>query len=566
VLRIRRVEIDGFRSIKTVVFEPTRLCAVVGANNAGKSNVLSALDLLLGHRYPTHPALQSEDFYNCDPDNDLRVRAVFEYSEGGWDDQEMILEFGPQGGGGSDELKLRAWGEGLDGRYPQRGVRDRFPLIRLGIDRGLRQHEPRNRWTLLGRLLMEINDEFKGDPARMEEFTDTLTRLRDDVLGSVPSFQELLRVLREESARQIHREVEDVSVDLSLHDPWNFYRTLQIVVRESGMTQRADQMGMGLQSSLAIALLRAYARIARQNRAVIAIEEPELFLHPLAERQFYALMRDLAYPPEGSGREPLQIIYTTHSGNMISVEHFDEIALVRKERDEEGDWATTIHQATVDPLVTALTESGVPNVTSESVRARLRTTFDRSRTEGIFASMVILVEGASEELALPVYALGLGYDLDALNIAVINANGKQSMPLLIRVFEQLEVPWFAVFDGDAHQDEDEGNSAANRQLLFLAGEEAESHPETGIGPRHAVWHEDFERQLRSETSSYGELEQEAGRLLGKGKPVAARYCADALVARDEVPASVQALFRAVAVQAGLDASPTASSNQAQGPA
>lgn len=52
------------------------------------------------------------------------------------------------------------------------------------------------------------------------EFTETLDRLRDDVLGSVPAFQELTQVLREESARQLHRSLEDVSVELSLNDPW----------------------------------------------------------------------------------------------------------------------------------------------------------------------------------------------------------------------------------------------------------------------------------------------------------------------------------------------------------
>lgn len=540
MLHLRRVEIDNFRSVKNLELEPTPLCAIVGANNAGKSNILSALDLLLGHRYPTHPALQDEDFFNCDPTVDLRVRAVFTYSEGNWDNQEMVLEFGPESG--NDELKLRAWGDGLNGRYPSRVVRDRFPLIRLGIDRGLRQHEPRNRWTLLGRLLLEINNEFKADATRMKEFTESLARLRDDVLGAVPSFQELLQILREESARQIHRNVEDVTVDLSLHDPWNFYRTLQIVVQECGMTQRADQMGMGLQSSLAIALLRAYARVARENRAVIAIEEPELFLHPLAERQFYSLMRDLAYPAEDEDRQPLQILYTTHSGNMLSVEHFDEVALVRKQRDDEDDWVTTVRQAKVEPLVEQLRVSGIENATEESVRARLVTTFDRSRSEGIFSSGVILVEGASEELAFPIYAKAMSHDLDALNISVINSNGKQSMPLLMRVFQQLSIPCYVVFDGDAHLSEDESAIGANRQILELSGVEAEDLPETTIADRYTVWHEDFEHQLRTEDAIYGALEREAGNLLGKGKPVAARYCAERIAESGQVPISLQKML------------------------
>lgn len=548
MLLIRRVEIENFRSIKKVDFDPLPLCAIVGANNAGKSNILSALDLLLGHRYPTHPALQDEDFYGCDPEAELRVRAVFAYRDSGGNSQEMIIEFGPESG--ADELKLRVWGDGLRGQYPRRALRDEFPLIRLGIDRGLRQHEPKNRWTLLGRLLQEINEEFKADKTRMQDFANALAKLRDEVLGSVPSFQELLQILREESAKQIHRNVEDVTVDLALHDPWNFYRTLQIVVQECGMTQRADQMGMGLQSSLAIALLRAYARIARKNRAVIAIEEPELFLHPLAERQFYALMRELAYPPEGSDLEPLQILYTTHSGHMVDVERFDEIALVRKEQDEDGDWATTIRQATVGPLVETLKQGGVEGATEDSVRFRLKSTFDRTRTEGVFADAVVLVEGASEELSLPIYASAMGHNLDRLNIAVVNANGKKSMPLLLQVFQQLKVPCFAVFDGDAHRSPSDAAPETNRQILELCGGPEDEESETAIGERFAVWREDFERQLRGEISDYRAFEEEAAATLGKGKPVAALYCALRLAERGEVPPSIASLLAAVVALVG----------------
>ena len=50
----------------------------------------------------------------------------------------------------------------------------------------------------------------------MEEFTQTLERLRDDVLGAVPGFQDLVTILREESARQLHRTVEEVRVVVRL--------------------------------------------------------------------------------------------------------------------------------------------------------------------------------------------------------------------------------------------------------------------------------------------------------------------------------------------------------------
>jgi putative ATP-dependent endonuclease of the OLD family len=42
-VRPSRVKIDNFHSIESCEFFPQSLCALIGANNAGKSNILRAL-------------------------------------------------------------------------------------------------------------------------------------------------------------------------------------------------------------------------------------------------------------------------------------------------------------------------------------------------------------------------------------------------------------------------------------------------------------------------------------------------------------------------------------------
>jgi hypothetical protein len=95
-------------------------------------------------------------------------------------------------------------------------------------------------------------------------------------------------------------------------------------------------------------------------------------------RQFYALMRDIAYPAEGA---PLQIIYTTHSGLMVDIEHFDEIVVVRRPPGQ----GTVAVQADPESVVAQIRAEGVPEATASSLKARIRATFDRSRTDGVFA-------------------------------------------------------------------------------------------------------------------------------------------------------------------------------------
>lgn len=155
---------------------------------------------------------------------------------------------------------------------------------------------------------------------------------------------------------------------------------------------------------------------------------------------------------------------------------------------------------------------------------------------------------------MPIYASAMGHDLDGLNIALVNANGKKSMPLLLQVFQQLKVPCFAVFDGDAHRSPKDAALETNGQILELCGGQQDEEPDTAIGERFAVWREDFERQLRSEISDYQALEEQAGAELGKGKPVAARYCALRLAERGEVPPSIRSLLAAVLALSGAEES------------
>ena len=115
MLRIKRIQIENYRSIKRLEIEPPLLCALVGPNNAGKSNILTALDLLLGPRYPTEASLSADDYYRRDQTLPPLIAADFEYHDEASFTQTMRIEFGPDPYAGGD-LKLRYWGEGVQGR------------------------------------------------------------------------------------------------------------------------------------------------------------------------------------------------------------------------------------------------------------------------------------------------------------------------------------------------------------------------------------------------------------------------------------------------------------------
>jgi putative ATP-dependent endonuclease of the OLD family len=61
---ISKLMIHGFRSIfhTEIEFRPGKN-VLVGKNNCGKSNIVKALDLVIGERYPTSTLINEIDFH-----------------------------------------------------------------------------------------------------------------------------------------------------------------------------------------------------------------------------------------------------------------------------------------------------------------------------------------------------------------------------------------------------------------------------------------------------------------------------------------------------------------------
>lgn len=50
---IQSLTIKNYRSIKELNLEPKNLCALIGPNSSGKTNILKALDLVIGEGWTT---------------------------------------------------------------------------------------------------------------------------------------------------------------------------------------------------------------------------------------------------------------------------------------------------------------------------------------------------------------------------------------------------------------------------------------------------------------------------------------------------------------------------------
>jgi putative ATP-dependent endonuclease of OLD family len=152
-MRITKVFIRNYKSISRLEFEPNPAINVfIGENSVGKSNIFDAMNWLLGPTYPSFNATQEQDHYLGKPDNIIKIKLDY--------DNSPYLELAEEWEDPYGHIKK---GLNCSGNYVNDEIRQDYASAYLGIDRKILDYLPSNRWSLLGRLLLEINKRFKEE-------------------------------------------------------------------------------------------------------------------------------------------------------------------------------------------------------------------------------------------------------------------------------------------------------------------------------------------------------------------------------------------------------------------
>lgn len=448
-MKINRVHIENYKSIKNLEFKPSpKMNVFIGENSVGKSNIIEAIYWLLGPVFPTFNKTTMQDHYLGKVQNKISITLSFD------DSSVLRLAENWKDYGGREKHGLSC-----NNAYINAEERQKYCSAYLDIRRNIVDYLPSNRWSLLGRFLLDVNDRFiheKTSISGQEEYKSEklkrdLTQIRDELLFSVVDEEgtkilpEFLKHVSSECAKQLNRDPEEFKLDLNIYDPWNFYKTLQILVTdpECGLDFQSSSMGMGMQAALSIAILKAYSKLKLANNTPIFIDEPELFLHPQAQRNFYNILNDLA-------ESGTQIFLTTHSPAFINLAHFDQIFLVRKNKDK----GTYLCNANPDDFVTDLKKRHGINTYTDRLMEEYAYAYDNTgdtqkANEAFFSKKIILVEGASEVLIIPYFFKLLGFDYIAENISIVQCGGKSEIDRFYRLYSEFGIPCFIIFDGDA---------------------------------------------------------------------------------------------------------------------
>lgn len=460
-MKVKTIEIERYRSIKRAVLKiPDNAPLILfGPNNAGKSNILSAIDRALGERWPLSIAMEDSDYYERDADNypcasiTVSFESPVHYPNSRYGDNVPVRN-----------LSIMYWRPGFPGEETRFVGPDGNKLYISSDDRqkckSFYIHSNRSastefsyssRFSLLSRFSKKLHEALsKEKKSELKSIYKSIVK----EFESLQQYQDFRASMKSSIEESIKGFVHNLSIDFSAYDPSNYGNTLRISAKEGNEVRSFDELGSGEQQIVIMAFARAFMEAFGEDETIVLIlDEPEAHLHPLAQKWLSHYINDLC-------ESGIQVIMSTHSPAFLNIRNLEGLVRVQKK-----DGETECIQVSSMDLVKLGEATGVNKgqASEENIKDFFASRITSEQLEGMFAEKVLFVEGMTEKLALPVLFAKDSLLLAAEGIEIICCNGKNSIPLLWRLYRAFGYKTLCLFDAD------ESNGKKNDQFREIFG-------------------------------------------------------------------------------------------------
>jgi len=474
-MRIYRVIINNFRSIKYLDFKPEKINLLIGGNNSGKTNILQALDFTLNPYKNWHEGVVTEyDFYNRNTEEKgilinkkecvgINIEIWFndftngEEHQDDWDiclehinDKDEIISYDEEDNEKA-KMVLRVTAECHTDLKPS------FYFTKPDVERPFRRSDK----ELIGfhfipayrNPLYELSfyqNSFLSKLLEREELKEKIEK----VIKEIGQSQEVL--FEDEKFKKnfesLRKSIQDLKLISSETDAMGLEplgiserRTLQnfgLVFRPQSTEKLVPlkNQGLGAQNVMLILTILQTIAEAKHENLILAFEEPEQNLEPYYQR---LLVKKLLKP----ATKNFEIFLTSYSPEVIKSFNLANIFLVQ-------------NQVTKHDLLKISQEK---NATLEW-RKFLNHLERRNKEEvigGILARTVLLVEGEAEKGGLPVFSQASSKGLDNGGVEIIWCEGVGEIPKYAEYFKRLNIPVIALCDKDE-------NKCSKKQISEIA--------------------------------------------------------------------------------------------------
>lgn len=320
----------------------------------------------------------------------------------------------------------------------------------------------------------------------------------------------------------------DAGVRLGWKSPEDFLVNLPVAdvsLIEQGYDGPVENKGHGLQRALIFTLLQHLAKAlssssisdneqleaqgaqagaeqVTSHSVILAIEEPELYQHPIKQRHIAKVLQQISGGHIDGVMTQTQVVICSHSPHFISTERFDDVRLTRRERPAIDDPHCCVvrrvsYEQVIEILNGAYGYNPAQGLQNDSLKARLHT-LDESVNEGFFANAVVLVEGVGDRATLLAVSAAQGIDLASKGIAIVSVDGKTNIDRPLAIFSLLGIPTYAIFDCDNDKNVAEQKIPQNLAIQRISGEHAPIATRSYVGAKFASFETNLNVTMEAE--------------------------------------------------------------------
>lgn len=461
MITLVELHVVNFRSIRDETFKFDKLSVLIGKNNCGKSNLLDAIQLLIEG---SSKDIDGKDFF--DKSADILICGKFS----GTKDYLHLLDDKnkPRLEERLDDegcITIRRFGRATEVKLDKQEIRDKDTdnfSTPTGIDAVIRQLLPE---VVYIRPLSNVSEELSG------RTTSAITRLFAVIMSNIEgSLQPLLDQAYQKANLLLNvvadpqdatKEVDTRLAELqSIESTLNGYLSQafpntkarfnigmpdikqvmannEIQINDGAIWTPYYRQGQGLQRALLLSLLQTLAQQIRKQPDskvkkpfMLLFEEPELFLHPVAQEQMRRALETIS--------ASTQVLFATHSPLLVSANCLPGLIRLFKipypplKNEETRKIGTCVTQKELDNMKDLL---ALLNLQRSSYL--------------FFANTIILVEGEGDiYLHRALIEKTKNISLEVEDIALVEIGGKDRISRLKDLFKHFCPNVMAIADID----------------------------------------------------------------------------------------------------------------------
>ncbi len=449
-LRLSEITISNLRSIQRQTFPLSNFTALIGYNNAGKTNILMGIRWLLSR-------FSLDISYFDNPNRPVEVIGVFEgitenvLKRLGDDKAEVIRPFLCNGmlrvkkiqripGGTPESIEFWVFtpsNHRNNGRKDWNRVNDDFnqAFSRMFPESiAIWDFEGNQAFTkLLHEIFKPLERRFGSElEETLDKFSDLLAPGSDKQAAEIQSFDRDVNEKLKPLFPSVHVEL---SIPVPTLETFLKAACLKVIDEDDGFERDISRMGAGSQRAIQMALIRYLAEIKKHHnnhylsRTLLLIDSPELYLHPQAVELVRVALKNLS-------NEGYQVVFATHSAQMVTSEDVSTSLLIRKNK-QRGTFMRKRMEDAVRQVV-------------QDAPSQLQMLFSLSNSnELLFAEYVLLTEGKTEWRVLPaLFERITGQSFALIKCALVRQGGVSNTRKSMQVLTAMDMPVRAIVDLD----------------------------------------------------------------------------------------------------------------------